>query len=503
MMTSEQFKPVKPGKYAISGENGWTEIKSFGDRKNTSEPFIPKAVVTGNGNVIVFDRIEMLRRNGGPTGNEAVLYDNVADPVPQAVYSILRDSYAFVPPIVLNMQFDSMRNAEELIKHLHDPTSYGIASGRKPSGPCHFGHKLVIETISFFQKNGAQIFVPIADNEASLDPKIKNESQYKYFAADNLLDWGACGLNLDAAHVYLQSEEMRVMNIAYAAARRLDLATTVDVYGRETMADEMNFLFASLTQVGDILLPQHPDFGKRHSFMLSGADQDGNMSMTTTLANRAIQSYSNDPSATRYVKTAPSSLYVKSISNLDGKKESASEPDTTIYLGPSRNIYSRSEHGSKILESIRVLSLSDRIADSFEKIDRFNSKDAEKVAAAILRRQPLFAEFSSEKGMDVERFKNKLTEILNEHQSKRGAVFEHAVLKVLKDHKANGTENSEAAQKLIRTAKKKIPDFNAAKEPIAPRFWETPDSANVPESRKNVKTKWFYMVSEAAEDLMI
>ena len=127
-----------------------------------------------------------------------------------------------------------MRNSEELIKHLNDPTRYGIVSGRKPSGPCHFGHKLVIETINFFQKNGAQIFVPIADNEASLDPKIKSESQYKYFAADNLLDWGASGLNLDAAHVYFQSEETRVMNIAYAAARRLDLATIVDVYGRES-----------------------------------------------------------------------------------------------------------------------------------------------------------------------------------------------------------------------------------------------------------------------------
>ena len=166
------------------------------------------------------------------------------------------------PPIVLNKQFDSTRNVEELLNYLSDPSSYGIASGRKPSGPCHFGHKLVIETISFFQKNGAQIFVPIADNEASLDPKIKMESQYKYFTADNLLDWGASGLNLDAAHIYLQSEEIRVMTISYAVARKLDMSLAIDVYGKETFADEMNFLFAGITQVGDILLPQHPDFGK-------------------------------------------------------------------------------------------------------------------------------------------------------------------------------------------------------------------------------------------------
>ena len=489
----------KPGKYAIHGVE-WSGISNFGDRK-ISEPFVPKAVVTDKGNIVTFDRLDTFV-GSGPVGNEAVLYDRVAEPVPNEVYETFEKCYKENPPIVLNRQFDSMRNASELMKHLQNPNAYGIVSGRKPSGPCHFGHKLVIETIGFFQKNGAQIFVPIADNEARLDSKVKSEQQYKYFTADNLLDWGASGLNLDAAHVYLQSEEVRVMNISYAVARKLDMQLALDVYGRETFVDEMNFLFASLTQVGDILLPQHPDFGKTHSFMLSGADQDGNMSMTTTLSRRVLDSSNGDPGSARYINTAPSSLYIRSISNLEGKKESASEPETTIYLGPSRNVYGRTETGGKIMESIRILSLDDRVADTAEKVDRFSSIDNEKVMAAIRRRQPLFREFKGEKDMTADRFKHKVAEVLEAHQERRGRVFEYAVLEALEGYGADSCKNSAAIKRLIRIGEEKIPGFNRDRKPAAPTFWEAPSEANVPKEKRNVKTEWFYLVAEAAESLI-
>ena len=252
--------PTKPGKYAANGRR-WVGVASFEDRKKPAEASIPKVVVTPNGNAILFERLANAVRTG-PVGNEAVLYDNVGDPVPEQLYSTL-GNYSGKPLIVTNHRFDSLRNYSGMAEYLAHPETFGIASGRKPSGPCHFGHRLVIDTTSFFQRNKVQVFVPIADSEASLDRKIKNKAQYEYFIADNLLDWGASGLDLDAADIYLQSEEMRVMNIGYAMACGLDLPVTVDVYGRDTLADEMNYLFASIAQVGDILLPQHPDSGEQ------------------------------------------------------------------------------------------------------------------------------------------------------------------------------------------------------------------------------------------------
>lgn len=493
----------KPGKFVMT-DNGWQETKTFGDRKDRegSESVPVRAVVTDRGNVVIFDLLEKTVRKG-PTGNEALLYDNVADSVSEELYSML-SNYSSKPPIVLNKQFDSLRNAAELIKHLPYPETYGIASGRKPSGPCHFGHKLVIETLSFFQKNGAQIFVPIADNEAGLDSKIQNAAQYKYFAADNLLDWGASGLNLDAAHVYLQSEEIRVMNISYAVARNLDMQLTIDIYGRETFVDQMNFLFASLTQVGDILLPQHPDFGKAHSFMLSGADQDGNMAMTTALSRRMSEHLITAGShSMNYIKTIPSSLYVRSVANFEGKKESASETDTTIYLGPSRNLYQKTELGGKILADIRRLSLSDRITDTMEKIDRFEALDRKKVMAAVMRRQPLFKEFEHNKELDLDKFKCITADIIEVHLEKRRIVYEYALLRTLTDIKIGRQGNNKIIEDLITAGKQNVPGFDENKRPVPPSFWQVPEAAIVPEEKKKTATKWYQIVSNAAENLVV
>ncbi len=489
----------EPGRYALN-KGLWEPIDSFGSRKDLDSAQVAKAVVTENGHVVIFDKVQRDVKQG-PTGNESVLYDNVADPVSPQVYSALA-AYSNRTPMILTEQFDSMRNAEELLKYIADPKSYGIASGRKPSGPCHFGHKLVIETISFFQKNGVQAFIPIADTEASLDPKITQESKYKYFIADNLLDWGASGLNLDAAHVYLQSEEMRVMNISYLAARGLEMPTIVDILGRETFVDEMKFLFASITQVGDILLPQHPDFGKQHSFMLSGADQDGNMAMALTLSKKIIASYtSGDSDYTRLVNTVPSSLYIRSISNMEGRKESASEPDTTIYLGPSRNVYLQTPTG-KILGRVDQLSLDDRVADMQEKVDRFSAIDPEKVAEAMTRRQSLFSEFTGAERMDADTFKALTQEVIEDHHVKRREIFEYAMLSAIR-HVRETTGDHAEIEKLAAAGKTVVPGFDENRSANAPDFWEVPSDAYVPGDKKKVKTSWFSMIAEVADRLTL
>jgi tryptophanyl-tRNA synthetase len=482
--------PDKKGSYFLKGDT-WVPVSAFEDKKNLHEDVKDKGIVTDRYSVTIEERTRVAR----PIGFEPVLYDNVGEQVPAEMYEVLR-SYKNVPLIVSNQQFDSGRNLDELMKYLRDPSSYGIASGRKPSGPCHFGHRLVIGTLAFFQQNGAQIFMPIADLEASLDPKIKNKKQYQFLAADNLLDWGACGLDLDAAHVYLQSEEMRVMNLGYMAARGLSFATNIDVYGRETLVDEFPFLFASLTQVGDILLPQHADFGKKHSFMLSGADQDGNMAMTTALSRAAIARTSE------HLKSMPSSLYVRSIANLEGKKESASEPGTTIYLGPSRNVYSYSGDGRKHLEEITRLSLEARIKDVDSKISQFRSKDESKVLQAIQRRRLVFPEFDVEP-LTIETFKEIVSDVIRQHQERRRVVYAYALAKALQQYRNSQTKNVGEFNAIERGVARNLADFVYFEDPIKPDFWDTPPEAYVPEEKRLVRTRWFNQIARVADEIVI
>jgi tryptophanyl-tRNA synthetase len=141
--------------------------------------------------------------------------------------------------------------------------------------------------------------MPIADLEAQLDPKIGKKEFYGWLSADNLLDWGASGLALDAAHIYCQSEEIGVFQQAYSASRGLTMQLNADIYGAKQMVEEFCFTFAGMAQVGDILLPQSQFFGKDHSFMLSGPDQDGHMNMTTKLSEQMVGTF---------IKNLPSSM---------------------------------------------------------------------------------------------------------------------------------------------------------------------------------------------------
>ncbi|PJE62518.1 hypothetical protein COU88_04580, partial [Candidatus Roizmanbacteria bacterium CG10_big_fil_rev_8_21_14_0_10_39_6] len=79
-----------------------------------------------------------------------------------------------------------------------------------------------------------------------MDPKMTKE-QYEFWAADNLLDWGANGVNLDAAHVYLQSEEHRVNQLAHIVARSLKFEFAADIYGMNKLVSDFPFLFAGIT----------------------------------------------------------------------------------------------------------------------------------------------------------------------------------------------------------------------------------------------------------------
>jgi tryptophanyl-tRNA synthetase len=482
--------PPKEGRYILKGDK-WEHVPHFEDKTGTHGEVKYKGIVTDRYNVIFEERKKVVR----PVGFEPTLYDNVGEQIPDALYGCLK-SYKNPPLIITNKQFDSGRNLDILIKFLSDPTSYGIASGRKPSGPCHFGHKLVTSTLGFLQQNGAQIFVPIADLEADIDPKIKNRRQHQYLAADNLLDWGACSLDLDAAHVYLQSEEMRVMNLGYMLARGLTFDANIDIYGRDTVADEFCFLFASITQVGDIILPQHPDFGKKHSFMLSGADQDGNMSMAMALAKAAIERGS------QLVKTIPSSLYVRSISNLEGRKESASEPETTIYLGPSRNVYSIDSHGRKHLEKIDKLCLEDRIKDSDSKVEKFKLKNESKVLQSIQRRQMVFPDFI-ETPLSIDRFKYLVDNVITQHQQKRKEVYEYAILKTLREMDTSPESHKGLFNIIERGVQRNLSDFDYGADPVKPSFWNSPKEACIPEEKKNVKTRWHHQIARMADELVL
>ncbi len=154
-------------------------------------------------------------------------------------------------------------------------------SGIKPSGEFHLGSKLTAEELIFFQKEfKAKVFYAVADLEAYADNGLTLE-QSAELAVSNVADLLALGLDEKNAYVYKQSEERRVMNFAYLAARKTTLATLQALYGDKNMG----LYFATLTQAGDILLPQHEDFGGPKNVVVPvGIDQDPHIRLCRDLA---------------------------------------------------------------------------------------------------------------------------------------------------------------------------------------------------------------------------
>jgi tryptophanyl-tRNA synthetase len=91
---------------------------------------------------------------------------------------------------------------------------YAVMSGIKPTGDFHLGTKMTADDMVYFQslsKKGT-VFYAVADVEAYADNGLSFEQTSK-IATRNVADILALGLDPDRAVVYLQSEELRVMQL--------------------------------------------------------------------------------------------------------------------------------------------------------------------------------------------------------------------------------------------------------------------------------------------------
>ncbi|HQT44772.1 MAG TPA: tryptophan--tRNA ligase, partial [Candidatus Micrarchaeota archaeon] len=192
-----------------------------------------------------------------------------------------------------------------------------VLSGIKPSGSFHLGTKMTAEEMIFFQQRfGAKLFYCIADLEAYADNGLPLEKS-KENALSNIADLLALGLDEKNSYIYFQSREKRVTNYAYIVAARTTRATVEAIYGEK----DFGLYFAAFTQVGDILLPQHEDFGGPKNVLVPvGLDQDPHIRFSRDIA-------------AKLGLVAPSATYHKTIKSLDGTaKMSKRDPRNIITL---------------------------------------------------------------------------------------------------------------------------------------------------------------------------
>ncbi len=168
-----------------------------------------------------------------------------------------------------------------------------VLSGIMPSADkIHFGNKMVVEMMSYFQKHGAETYILVADLEAEVTRNISLEEAQKRALNFHIPAYIALGLDPKKTNFYFQSQNKEVMLAAYRYSKKVTQSQFNALYGNS----EPERIFAALTQVADILYPQ---FKKRMPGIIPvGPDQCPHILLTRDIVNRMKKQKFVLPSAT-------------------------------------------------------------------------------------------------------------------------------------------------------------------------------------------------------------
>lgn len=195
---------------------------------------------------------------------------------------------------------------------------YYVLSGIMPSNEkIHFGTKMVVENIKYFQEHGAETYILIADLEAASTRGVSLERARKIALDFHIPAYVALGLDAKKTNFYFQSENKEVMNNAYEFSKKITLNEFEAIYGNA----DPGRIMGAMAQVADILYPQFKE--RKPGIIPVGIDQDPHIRLTRDVVRRAKEK--------KFF--LPSGMYHKYTPSLDGSiKMSKSKPESCIEL---------------------------------------------------------------------------------------------------------------------------------------------------------------------------
>jgi len=210
------------------------------------------------------------------------------------------------------------RDMKIVLKAMEEKKPFYVLSGIMPTAKkVHFGTKMVVENIAYFQKQGAKTFCLVADLESAAARGVSLEEARKNALEFQIPAYIALGLDPKKTIFYFQSENKEVIKLAYEASNRITLNEFRAVYGKADPAR----IVSALTQIGDILYPQLKE--RMPGVIPVGPDQDAHIRLTRDAARRMKDK--------KFF--LPSGLYHKFTPSLDGEiKMSKSRPQSCIDL---------------------------------------------------------------------------------------------------------------------------------------------------------------------------
>ena len=164
---------------------------------------------------------------------------------------------------------------------------FGVLTGLMPSGRMHLGHSMVIEQVRWFQEQGADVTVAVADLEALATRGTSLAQGRDTALREYVLNYAALGLDPDKTSVYFQSTRPAVQRLAFTLGQRTNLSEFESIYGFNGETN-LAHVQAPMVQVGDIVHPQMDEYGGLRPIVVPvGVDQDPHLRLTRDITQKS------------------------------------------------------------------------------------------------------------------------------------------------------------------------------------------------------------------------
>jgi tryptophanyl-tRNA synthetase len=197
---------------------------------------------------------------------------------------------------------------------------FAVVTGANPSGPLHLGNALFLQQALFFQKMGADVFIPISNDETYVFRKSKSVEQAYQTAIEEVIpDILAFGFDPKKTHIFISTRTPKLYELAVKLSTKTTFSTIKAIFGF-TNESNPGQIFYGIMQSAHILFPQLLEHGGPRPVVVPiGIDQDPYMRLVRDISEKIDM-------------VKPSSTYHKFIPGLQGGKMSASKPETCIFL---------------------------------------------------------------------------------------------------------------------------------------------------------------------------
>jgi len=228
------------------------------------------------------------------------------------------------------------RDFDQILNALERGEKVALLTGFMPSGKLHFGHKMLMDQIIYYQSIGVDIILAIADIEAYAVRRMERKELIRIALEEYIANALALGLQKKNLRIYFQSNmEAPYYRLVGMFSQKVTTAEFSAIYGEISPAK----VIAVLHQAADILHPMLEEYGGyKHVFVPVGADQDPHLRFTRDIADR----FSGELDLRR-----PASTYHRFMTGLDGGKMSSSRPESAIFLSDPLEV-----SASKLMKAI-------------------------------------------------------------------------------------------------------------------------------------------------------